>query len=382
MAFQPKDAGARVMRKSAAALALLAVLSSGAVEPASASGLFAGMEGSWRGEGSINWSTGETERMRCNAKYEVEKDGNRLVQNLTCATDSTRLVIKSTITYNPDAGAITGSWSETGYGINGWVTGTRQRRQHQGQGARAPTSSFYAERHGRDAAAATRSSRSCPRNIDVTEVFGDDAAREPGGRQLGALLGRLLGAPLAAPHAPRRGGRGTSPSAAGSRGPRQAPRSWRRRSAIRRAGATAGRRAPSPPARRQAPPMSGSAPGRPAPSPARPPMAGIGAGPVLQPHAVEEVDGRARAPARTTRSAPRRWRIAGPRPSARARCRTSRSGRCRAGSTASITTKERKARPMKAATKTISIVSARLSLPIMPALLRAAIAERPVTEIS
>lgn len=95
-----------------------------ALAPANAAGLFAGMEGAWRGDGSIAWSTGETERMRCNAKYEVENDGNRIVQELTCATDSTRLVIKSTITFNPDAGAITGSWSETSYGINGFVTGT------------------------------------------------------------------------------------------------------------------------------------------------------------------------------------------------------------------------------------------------------------------
>ena len=48
----------------------------------------------------------------------------------------------------------------------------------------------------------------------------------------------------------------------------------------------------------------------------------------------------------------------------------------------SITTKERNANPMKAATKTISTVSARLSLPIMSAELRAAIADRPVTAIS
>ncbi len=46
-----------------------------------------------------------------------------------------------------------------------------------------------------------------------------------------------------------------------------------------------------------------------------------------------------------------------------------------------MTMKERKASPMKAATKTISTVSARFSLPIMLALLRAAIAERPVTAI-
>ena len=92
--------------------------------PAAAAGLFEGMAGAWKGDGSIAWTTGETERMRCTAKYEVEREGNRITQNLTCATDSTRLVIKSTITFNPDAGAITGNWSETSYGINGYVSGT------------------------------------------------------------------------------------------------------------------------------------------------------------------------------------------------------------------------------------------------------------------
>ena len=94
-----------------------------ATAPAAA-GLFDGMEGAWRGDGSIAWSTGETEHMRCTAKYEVEREGNRITQNLTCATASTRLVIKSTITFNPDAGAVTGTWAETTYGVNGYVTGT------------------------------------------------------------------------------------------------------------------------------------------------------------------------------------------------------------------------------------------------------------------
>lgn len=116
-----KLAFARRAAGFAAALVLSASIAGHA--PANAAGLFAGMAGSWRGEGTIDWKTGETERMRCNATYEVEKEGNRLVQNLTCATDSTRLVIKSTITYNPDAGAVTGNWAETSYGINGFVTG-------------------------------------------------------------------------------------------------------------------------------------------------------------------------------------------------------------------------------------------------------------------
>jgi hypothetical protein len=91
---------------------------------AAAIGLFDGMEGKWKGDGSIAWSTGETERLRCTANYEVERDGNKIHQRLTCATDSTRLIVKSSITFNPDAGAITGTWSETTYGINGYVTGT------------------------------------------------------------------------------------------------------------------------------------------------------------------------------------------------------------------------------------------------------------------
>ena len=45
----------------------------------------------------------------------------------------------------------------------------------------------------------------------------------------------------------------------------------------------------------------------------------------------------------------------------------------------SMTMKDRNARPINAATKTISMVSPRLSLSIMIALLRAAITDRPVT---
>jgi hypothetical protein len=111
--------------RRAVALTLLAgsLGSAGVPSGASAAGLFVGMEGSWRGDGSIEWSTGETERMRCTAKYKLEDDGNKITQNLTCATDSTRLVIASVIKFNPKAGAITGSWSEKTYGITGTVTG-------------------------------------------------------------------------------------------------------------------------------------------------------------------------------------------------------------------------------------------------------------------
>ena len=109
--------------RSAAAAGLM-LTSLGLSGTTAAAGLFDPMAGAWKGDGSIAWNTGETERLRCTAKYAVERDGNRINQSLTCATDSTRLIVKSNITYNPDAGAITGTWSETTYGINGVVSGT------------------------------------------------------------------------------------------------------------------------------------------------------------------------------------------------------------------------------------------------------------------
>ena len=118
------NAPARMGLRGSLAATLLLLTSLEAAPPATAAGLFEGMAGAWRGDGSIAWTTGETEHLRCNAKYVVERGGNRITQNLTCATDSTRLIVKSTITFNPDAGAITGTWSETGYGINGYVSGT------------------------------------------------------------------------------------------------------------------------------------------------------------------------------------------------------------------------------------------------------------------
>jgi len=166
---QQNRTGARLLKRALAAAALLALASSTLVAPVFASGLFGGMQGSWRGEGSLKWSTGENERMRCVATYEVSGEGNKLLQNLTCATDSTRLVVKSEITYKPAAGVITGSWSEKGYGINGWVTGTASAGSIK---ARVESSD---DAFSADVAILMQGAEQVvtivPRNLDVTEVF-------------------------------------------------------------------------------------------------------------------------------------------------------------------------------------------------------------------
>jgi len=167
MSFQSVMHG--LTRWSAVVLTALAMTALPATqESAAAAGLFVGMEGAWRGEGTIDWKTGERERMRCTAKYEVENEGNRLIQSLTCATDSTRLVIKSTITYNPDAGAVTGTWAETSYGINGFVTGNAGPGKVQAQ-VKSADNRFNA-RVNVTLRGAEQTVSILPRNFDVTAV--------------------------------------------------------------------------------------------------------------------------------------------------------------------------------------------------------------------
>jgi hypothetical protein len=88
-----------------------------------AAGLFSGMAGSWYGEGLIKLASGASERIRCRATYMVGSDGNNLKQDMRCASDSYSLTVTSDVTYKADAGVITGTWFETGYGTGGFITG-------------------------------------------------------------------------------------------------------------------------------------------------------------------------------------------------------------------------------------------------------------------
>lgn len=103
-----------------AAIFLIALGGVGGTNPV---GVFSGFNGSWRGDGSIRWTSGETERIRCQGSYEVDRTGNRLEQHLICASDASMLNITSSIVYNPAAGVITGSWNERSHNVGGWVSG-------------------------------------------------------------------------------------------------------------------------------------------------------------------------------------------------------------------------------------------------------------------
>jgi hypothetical protein len=85
------------------------------------SGPFAGLAGVWSGGGTVTLDDGSTERIRCRATYAVGAGGNGLNQSLTCASDSYRFNLATNVVAS--GGALSGTWSETGRGINGSLEG-------------------------------------------------------------------------------------------------------------------------------------------------------------------------------------------------------------------------------------------------------------------
>jgi hypothetical protein len=92
-------------------------------------GPFAGLSGSWSGGGFIRLASGQRERLRCRANYQVAENGTRLQQSLRCASDSYRFDVNSNIV--SEGRALTGSWSETSRNASGSVSGRMSGGQIQ-----------------------------------------------------------------------------------------------------------------------------------------------------------------------------------------------------------------------------------------------------------
>jgi hypothetical protein len=82
---------------------------------------FAGLSGSWSGGGSLRSASGQRERIRCRANYQVDENGTRLRQSLRCASDSYRFDVSGNIA--ADGGALSGTWSEASRNVSGSVSG-------------------------------------------------------------------------------------------------------------------------------------------------------------------------------------------------------------------------------------------------------------------
>ncbi|MFZ2155761.1 MAG: hypothetical protein WAV72_06540 [Bradyrhizobium sp.] len=107
-------------RLTFAAVAFFLVAASGSAGYAQ-SGPFAGMAGNWSGGGTITLDDGSTERVRCRASYAVGDGGNGLNQSLTCASDSYKFNLASNVI--AQAGALSGTWSESIRNVSGTLEG-------------------------------------------------------------------------------------------------------------------------------------------------------------------------------------------------------------------------------------------------------------------
>jgi hypothetical protein len=117
-----KSSGITITRRLIFAIATVIAASSWSdAGHAQAGGPFAGMAGVWSGGGTVTLDDGSTERIRCRATYAVGAGGNGLQQTLTCASDSYKFNLSSSVT--AQGSAVTGTWSEASRNINGAIEG-------------------------------------------------------------------------------------------------------------------------------------------------------------------------------------------------------------------------------------------------------------------
>ena len=86
-----------------------------------ATSAFAGLSGKWSGDGSIVLPNGSTERLRCDAAYEVGGGGDNLDQTLQCVSDSYNFDLR--VNLEDNGGAIVGSWNEVTKSVAGGISG-------------------------------------------------------------------------------------------------------------------------------------------------------------------------------------------------------------------------------------------------------------------
>lgn len=101
-----------------ALIALLALVNPGS---AHAEGPFASLTGRWIGQGRLGFAEGKTENITCRATYFVSDSGEKLEQNIRCASAGAKVEIKSALTHA--SGKLTGTWSELIYEKSGDLTG-------------------------------------------------------------------------------------------------------------------------------------------------------------------------------------------------------------------------------------------------------------------
>lgn len=108
------------LRPAAVAACAATVLMLAAPGGALAAEAFDALKGGWAGAGRATFASGESEKLRCTARY----SGNRanLALSLRCASSSAQINLSGHLDANGNR--VSGDWSESSYGLSGGAHGT------------------------------------------------------------------------------------------------------------------------------------------------------------------------------------------------------------------------------------------------------------------
>ena len=109
-------------RRAAASFVLgLAMVTSAAVVEPLLAGTFSDLAGIWTGDGTLTRKDGASERLRCQARYDIGDSGEQVTLRITCASDSFKFDLTGYL--KSSGGAISGQWSEPNYNSTGSMDG-------------------------------------------------------------------------------------------------------------------------------------------------------------------------------------------------------------------------------------------------------------------
>jgi hypothetical protein len=104
----------------AAALATLTTGMMAASTGANAASAFDALKGGWSGGGTAHFAGGESEKLRCTARY--SGGGSNLSLNLKCASSSAQINLAGQL--SASGNKVSGSWNESSYGQSGEAYGS------------------------------------------------------------------------------------------------------------------------------------------------------------------------------------------------------------------------------------------------------------------
>lgn len=120
MTFNPEVQRPHARTSKVLALGVIFASAGLASTPASAADAFAALNGSWSGGGSASFASGETEKLRCTARY--SGGGNSLSLGLKCASASAQINLTGSL--DASGNKVSGDWSENSYGLSGDAHGS------------------------------------------------------------------------------------------------------------------------------------------------------------------------------------------------------------------------------------------------------------------